>query len=590
MTDAPPKPQAATSRPASRLAPRGSSGTRTPLFGWVTALALLGLAVAFIAAGSWRLARVLDSAALRAQGVQATADLDRELTRLRFFPRVLADDPRLERALTRGLPADILAANQSLARISEQSGAAFSFLMDTEGWTVASSNYDQSTSFIGRNYGFRPYFRQALDLREGTFYAVGATTGLPGYFLARAMTDAAGEDLGVVVVKLDLEGFIDRYRASDRRLLVADDLGVIILSTEPSLLYTPLSPLSQDALTRADKQRRYTLNTAAPIVRKGSWLHAGGAEFLTTQTNSGVEQWTLLALRGRGAVFNRALGLFAIGGAILAIAVLGLLLVRLQLRYSSQLRRQVTEKSRQLQAAQRQLIAEENLSFIGRMSAAISHEINQPLASLRFNLATLGKLQRDDEEVQSIVGQSKNTASRIARVIETLRLFARRKEAQTSTLDLRAVARAAEAVMAQERPRASEAITVVLPQEPLYVAASDVLMQQVAINLLTNALDATKALEKPQIELRLMREVDATGNPSSRAVLLIVTDNGAGVDKALQGDLFTPFASGKPLYKGLGLGLSLAQSIVADAGGSLEYAPLSAPFQSRFVVRLPAHD
>jgi len=116
-------------------------------------LGLLSLIAALLimAGTSWRLAWLIDSRMLRAQGEQAAVDLDQELTRLRFFPRVLAEDPRLEAALSRGFPADILAANQTLARITEQSGAAFSFLMDTEGYTVAASNYDQPSSFIDKN-------------------------------------------------------------------------------------------------------------------------------------------------------------------------------------------------------------------------------------------------------------------------------------------------------------------------------------------------------------------------------------------------------------------------------------------------------
>ena len=81
-------------------------------------------------------------------------------------------------------------------------------------------------------------------------------------------------------------------------------------------------------------------------------------------------------------------------------------------------------------------------------------------------------------------------------------------------------------------------------------------------------------------------EITAEGD----TVTLSVTDNGPGVDETMQGDLFTPFASAKPIYKGLGLGLSLARSIIEDAGGSLDYAPRQDPFQSRFVVKLPAHD
>lgn len=555
-----------------------SSNIRKPLIG---VLGLL-LALLVIACGSWWLACSLSTRMLRAQGAQATADLDQELTRLRFFPRVLAGDPRLEAALSRGLPSDILAANTALDRITRQSGAAFSFLMDTAGFTVAASNFDQPSSFIGKNYGFRPYFRRAMDEGAGTFYAVGATTGQPGYFLAQSMVDDTGAQQGVVVVKLDLEDFIQRYRTTQKGLVVSDDLGVVILSTEPAILYAPLVPLSPDAQALSREQRRYALNAQTQPRKNGPWLAMGARVFLSVQTESEVEAWSLLALHRRGDVLNRAGGLLAMGGAGLLIAVLGGLLVRLQLQYSSVLRRKVAEKSRQLQAAQRQVIADENLAFIGRMSAAISHEINQPLASLRFNLATLSKLHDQDEDVQSIVAQSKNTASRIARVIETLRLFARRKEVVSGKLDLSAVARTAQRVMSEERPRASEAIRTELPSGATMVRANDVLMQQVTINLLTNALDATKALENPDIELRIETE--------AAHVVLSVTDNGPGVEASIQGDLFTPFASAKPMYKGLGLGLSLARSIVEDAGGTLTYTPQEAPFKSRFMVRLPAHD
>ena len=543
--------------------------------------AALLLCVAALLFGSGALAPWVEGRGLSRDVQQAATDLDDELTRLRFFPRVLADDPRLEAALIERSPANILAANQTLSAISAESGAAFSFLMDPNGLTVASSNYNSEQSFIGRNYAFRPYFTSALSDGEGTFYAVGATTGVPGYFLARAMTGDTGDVLGVVVVKLDLESFITRASDTDRRLMVADDLGVVILSTEPDLLYAALDPLSAEAEALADEQRRYGINTGAGIEQAGRWLRSRAGDFLTARASSQVERWSVLALTPRRTVFNRTLGFMAIGGAALAILVLGLLLLRLQLRYSSQLRDEVAVKSQQLEAAQRQLIAEENLSFIGRMSAAISHEINQPLSSLRFNLAALGKLHDRDDEVQTIVGQSKSTASRIARVIETLRLFARRKDVEPTRLDLRDVATAALEAMQQERPRASSAIRLELPDFPARVKANDVLMQQVMINLLTNALDATSALEAADV--RLIITV-----PGSE-VRMAVQDNGPGVAAEVADDLFTPFASGKPIYKGLGLGLSLARTIVEDCGGTLRYAPQDNPFVSQFVVELPAY-
>ena len=114
-------------------------------------------------------------------------ELDRELTQLSILPRLLSLDPRMTNALTGEDHLSIRIANEALATSRNQSGVSFAFLMNADGDTIASSNWRDPVSFVGQNYKFRPYFSGALQGRRSTFFAVGATTGVPGYFIAEAI-------------------------------------------------------------------------------------------------------------------------------------------------------------------------------------------------------------------------------------------------------------------------------------------------------------------------------------------------------------------------------------------------------------------
>ena len=150
-----------------------------------------------------RLSRIMRSQ-LQGKG----AELDRELTQFAVVPRLLARDTTIVNALVEGSGANIEAANLVLLRAQQDSNASFAFVMNRQGNTIAASNYLDDVSFIGVNYGFRPYFKGALDRKEATFFAVGATTGIPGYFVANPILDG-GEIVGVVTVKFDLAGLLD---------------------------------------------------------------------------------------------------------------------------------------------------------------------------------------------------------------------------------------------------------------------------------------------------------------------------------------------------------------------------------------------
>jgi two-component system C4-dicarboxylate transport sensor histidine kinase DctB len=124
-------------------------------------------------------------------------------------------------------------ANRYLEFAQKRTSVMAVYLMDIEGNTLASSNWNQPSSFVGRNYRFRPYFQTARHGETGRFYAVGATTGEPGYFIA-APVNLGKHVAGVVAVKIDLNVFEDRWRAQDLRIAISDEKGVLFLTTPRS--------------------------------------------------------------------------------------------------------------------------------------------------------------------------------------------------------------------------------------------------------------------------------------------------------------------------------------------------------------------
>ena len=291
-----------------------------------------------------------------------------------------------------------------------------------------------------------------------------------------------------------------------------------------------------------------------------------------------------------------------LGSAVAGLGVICILLARTfrqtrrlarsEQRNARELERLVAERTEALQSAQRALISESNFAMLGRMSAAINHEINQPLASLRFDLATLRHLVAQKtaslDEIHQTIIDSDRTTRRIVRVIETFRSLARQGAGELTSLDAgRLVTEVADTVR-RERPAAAASLSVTVPAGPgPFVAGNVVLLQQAVLNLLHNAFDATLGKQGAHVTLALLDEL---GPRTS----IDVIDNGPGVDPAVRERLFEPFASGandvvgarSGAAGGLGLGLVLARQIAFDHDGTLEYLSC-ADGGSHFRLSLP---
>ncbi len=532
----------------------------------------------------------------REQQDQLTAratDLEQLLKQIAVLPAILASDPRLSIALSEQSAESQAQANAVLKNAAEKSDARFAFLIDTSGNVLAASNHADEVSFVGNNYGFRPYFSKAINGTAATFFAVGATTGIPGYFASEPVWNGS-EVIGVVVVKLESSQLPVSWREGSSIALVTDELGVAILSTEQNMLYNSTSTLDPESKQLIENERRYQVVSQSHLDRRSEsrWHHndAGSAtSYLVRSQLLDIEPWTLSLLVPTSSFNTLTLRKLL---ALYAVCLLGALLWRTywqQVKLSAEraqlakrLEESVNEKTIELQNAQNALIAESNFVMLGKMSAAINHEINQPLASLRFDLATLRQLienentkknisasvdtENDKDSMTSTVIDLDRTAKRITRVIDTLRALPNQQKAAFVPLSVCDLIDEVTTTLVRERPLLSRALSLdssAIDGKNTKISGEPILLQQALLNVLYNALDAIANAQPPWAELQAV-ELNNT-------LCIAVSDNGPGIHPSIASRVFEPFESAPDKTAGLGLGLTLTRQIIEDHGGTVEY-------------------
>ncbi|MBA1155974.1 ATP-binding protein [Microvirga mediterraneensis] len=227
------------------------------------------------------------------------------------------------------------------------------------------------------------------------------------------------------------------------------------------------------------------------------------------------------------------------------------------------------------------LVQAAKLAALGQMAAGISHELNQPLAAIRshaYNGAVL--LQRGrTEEARASLDRIQGLTARMAELIKHLKRFARRPATSLEAVDLQAVVQGALSLFEQRIDEEKVAVRMIFPDIPLSVLAEEVRLEQVVVNLISNALDVLGGQADRRIEI----SAEARGG----RVHLAVTDNGSGIADQHRAAIFDPFFTTKPAGLGLGLGLSMSYNIVKDFGGDLILAR-TGPTGTTFAIHLAA--
>jgi histidine kinase len=180
-----------------------------------------------------------------------------EADRYRYLPSVVAQDDRILKLLDGpGDPIRVDLANRYLETVNRSAGTHDLFVLDATGTTLASSNWQDEDNRVGKNYGFRVYFNDAVAKGGGRQYAIGATGGIPGYYLAHRVETPAGV-LGVVVVKVHLSQLEDAWAEAGEQVGLVDRAGMILISNVDAWKYYPLYPLSKEDREKLEEERWY---------------------------------------------------------------------------------------------------------------------------------------------------------------------------------------------------------------------------------------------------------------------------------------------------------------------------------------------
>ncbi|MDN3554641.1 sensor histidine kinase [Halomonas maura] len=551
----------------------------------------------------WQFQQSLEAAHQHAQNRLSlyTTTLEGALARFAYLPRLLAGQPLVQAAVADGRERAIDRVNRHLQRVAEDAGAEAIFLLDRRGDTMASSNHASADSFVGHHYGFRPYFQDAMREGEGEFFAIGSTTERAGYFVSAPVLSAAdGQAIGVVAIKVALESLQESWRRAGETVLLSDANGVVILSSRPAWRYRTLEPITAAAMDEIRQQRQFLdqpLERLGRVLADGSLAIGGDSvseRYLDLSRQQRLLGWTMHYLVPMRPLYLDARNAFlSAAGASLVLLLLGLWLRERQKRRrlrdreariiheaNARLEMRVVERTQALQEAQEELVQAGKLASLGTMAAGIAHELNQPLSGIRTYAANGARLlaRGRREAAESNFARIESLCDRQDALIRQLRLFARRGGSREPVdLDERLVF-VLELLDERLRQQGVEVTVDHGAERPPRVLGDTLRIEQLLSNLLHNALDALKPVDRPRLAIGLRADEDS--------VVLRIADNGPGIDEAILPRLFDPFFTTKAVGDGLGLGLFICFGIVQDLEGRITVTNLE-PEGACFEVTLP---
>ncbi len=492
-----------------------------------------------------------------------------ELQRNSVVPLLLSRDTTLISALN---SSDFVGSSQRLISYKEEIGAKSIVLLDNTGRTVAASDRRE----LGTVLRDTPYFIEALRSADTVFTTSGVNEGRLGFFYSRKL-QSQKQTVGVILIEVDLEQMFDRWSNRDSIISVTDSQGIIILSTERQFRQQTIEAAlaNQPALSPVERAWRATGEWNQTITN----ANFQGQPLFRLDQKIPFQGWQLSYLASFERVRTRVNAVLAL--ELMAIALftaLGFyLLSRRAIRrafvfqaesqelrvLNLRLKNEIAERERvekDLEVAEQSLAQSSKLAALGEMSAAVSHELNQPLAAMRTYLAGAKLLlqRRRPTEAMSSFQRIDDLIERMGAITKQLKSYARKGGDDLIDVDMRDAVTASLSMMAPQLSQMKVEIQTTLPPDPVTVLADKVRVEQVIVNLLRNALDATKMQEDRKIDITLF---------DGDMVKLSVRDNGPGIEDL--DELFEPFYTTKKPGDGVGLGLAISSGIAKDLGGRL---------------------
>lgn len=558
------------------------------------------------------------------------AALDGELQRYAYLAGLLEVGPTITnrlRALDTAAPAEQPLLQQDLSHtlenLSVRAGIKEWQLTTHQGVVVASSHADHSP--LGTPFSKHPNPAQWLDsLKNGlnTQWFMAHPEDHSGeYYFSHPLFDAhnPSQALGASIVTISLAPmeatWIDMsFRPDSEKILVLDAQDRIILSSvspwKNRILRwdgaTPQASASPSAnpetLALQQVGRHFKLRHLFGRSATAPHLHrdATDAPYLVHQRPHPQTGWRVLILSNpEGVWHNIRITLLSTLAALSFLHLLycyfllrrkamhKLLKARNQLQKAhDQLECKVTERTLALQEsneqlqnemherqhAQAQLLHNSKMAALGQMSAKVAHEISQPLTALRA-LSNNSRILLDKNrlaDVQENMGLIAGIADRMIHITQQLRNFSQRRQTARTNhhqapVDINQAIAHARMLLADRL--ASQGVEIASPKENIFIMGDSIPIEQVFTNLFANALDAMQ-YHPTDTAHSITVQWQAIPTQPDR-VEITVQDTGPGIDPSEAQHLFEPFFTHKPDGKGLGLGLSIAATIIAEHGGTM---------------------
>jgi two-component system C4-dicarboxylate transport sensor histidine kinase DctB len=537
----------------------------------VVALLVLVAAGVVLVTNRWLSDRFTEATRNRAELRLAlyTGNITSELQRTSVVPLLLSSDPALIGALNEG---NFAATSQRLIGVQNEIGVASILLLDKDGRTVGATNRNT----LGEIHAAAPFFVDALRSKETIFTSAEREGGGFDFTYSRALL-SEGKPVGVIAVAVDLMKYERSWAGLQDAVLATDSEGTVILATEPRWRGLSLDEALKgaDAPSAIDRALKITADWA----QEPPDAYLRGEAVMKTEARVPFRGWRIFTFTAYDSVRERVNGVLALeimGFAILMALTFYILSRRAwsqtmsfqresaELRLlNARLQREVAEREKaqkELAVAELTLAQSSKLAALGEMSAAVSHELNQPLAAMKTYLAgarLLLQRKRPDEALSSFQ-RIDDLIERMGAITRQLKSYARKGGEAFEPVDLRTCLSSALSMMEPQLKLRLVKITRALPRQPVMVMADRIRLEQVIINLLRNAIDATREAENPQIDILVSAGETAT---------VTVRDNGHGI--ADLENLFEPFYTTKKPGEGVGLGLAISSGIVTDLGGRL---------------------
>lgn len=532
------------------------------------------------------------------------------LGRFEKVPEVLSTHPLLTEVLIN--PQDLDKQdrlNQLLGELKEVTQASDIYLINHQGITVAASNYQDEKSFVGMDFSVRPYFKNAIKGKLSHYYAVGLSSDKRGYYYAFPVNQGA-KTIGVIALKISIEDIEKQHKetlvAHEYNFLIVAPDDVVFISDKPKWRLKTIGDISAKKHQQLVSSKRYAGRDILPLDAKtigSAYLPSKIAGTLVQINTDGVKEnvyaldmhmkeanWRVNLWSSLEPIDKQKsmLTLLSICGYLLAVFLV--LFGKERAKNSKNLRdtkrlleKRVQERTVDLTASNQKLIEEiqqkelaqtelkniqdeliqsAKLAVIGHMSASINHEINQPLTALRsYSQNALTYQERGmTDKVSNNLHLIIDLVDRLANIVSQFKSFSKKSTGITSLVNVQESLSAALSIVKHQALNESVSLVVDVPDTDLYIDGDGMRLEQVFVNLFTNAIQAMFDEMDKVIYIDL--------STAQQQVFITIRDGGPGVLEDNIDKIFQPFFTTKDSY-GLGLGLSISYKIIESMHGKL---------------------